>query len=67
MLLSLILYTLLIITIDAYMYFFANTKYKGYLKMRDYLNVLKNPMYKKVLICKIIVVNVIVILFSIIF
>lgn len=64
---KIIIYSLVVITLDAFAYLFMNDKYRGYVGINDYLKLFTNPMYRKHLITKIFIVNFIVILFSIIF
>ncbi|MCJ8343731.1 MAG: hypothetical protein MJH09_12945 [Cetobacterium sp.] len=63
---KLLLYSLLVITFDACMYFFGNKKYKGHLELKHYISTLKMPIYQKILIIKILIVQVLVIVFSMI-
>ncbi|SKA11607.1 hypothetical protein SAMN02745174_02597 [Cetobacterium ceti] len=63
---KLLFYSLLVITFDACMYFFGNKKYKSHLELKHYISTLKIPIYQKILIMKILIVQVLVIIFSII-
>ncbi|MGL4653784.1 hypothetical protein [Cetobacterium sp.] len=63
----LIIYNLIVLTFDAFTYFFMNEKYKGYLKIDDYVRLFSNPMYRKSLFTKMFIVDFIVVLFFILF
>lgn len=64
---KIVVYSLAVVTLDAFAYFFMNDKYRGYVGINDYIRLFSNPMYRKHLMTKILVVNFIVLLFSIIF
>ncbi len=63
----LMVYNLIVLTFDAFTYFFMNEKYRGYLGINDYIRLFSNPMYRKNLLTKIFIVDFIVILFFILF
>lgn len=63
----LIIYNLIVLTFDAFTYFFMNEKYRGYLGINDYIRLFSNPMYRKSLLTKIFIVDFIVILFFVLF
>ena len=63
----LIIYNLIVLTFDAFTYFFMNEKYRGYLGINDYIRLFSNPMYRKSLLTKIFIVDFIVVLFFILF
>lgn len=63
----LMVYNLIVLTFDAFTYFFMNEKYRGYLGINDYIRLFSNPMYRKNLLTKIFIVDFIVILYFILF
>ena len=63
----LMVYNLIVLTFDAFTYFFMNEKYRGYLGINDYIRLFSNPMYRKNILTKIFIVDFIVILFFILF
>lgn len=63
----LMVYNLIVLTFDAFTYFFMNEKYRGYLGINDYIRLFSNPVYRKNLLTKIFIVDFIVILFFILF
>ncbi|MGL5357378.1 MAG: hypothetical protein ACRCZR_08860 [Cetobacterium sp.] len=64
---KLIIYNFIVLTFDAFTYFFMNEKYKGYLKLNDYIRLFSNPMYRKSLLTKFFIVDFLVILFFTLF
>lgn len=63
----LIIYNMVVLTFDAFTYFFMNEKYRGYVGLNDYVKLFKNPLYIKSLLTKMFIVDFIVILFFILF
>ncbi|MGL6167859.1 MAG: hypothetical protein ACRC0Y_06190 [Fusobacteriaceae bacterium] len=63
----LVIYNLIVLTFDAFTYLFMNEKYRGYLKVNDYIRLFKNPTYRKSVLTKIFIVDFLVILFFILF
>lgn len=64
---KIIIYNFVVLTFDAFTYFFMNDKYRGYLGINDYLRLFKNPTYRKSLLTKLFVVDFIVIIFFTLF
>lgn len=64
---TIVLYTFLVLTLDAITCVLGNKKYRGYIGMEEYFRLLTHPMYLKNLMIKIFIVNFLIILFSILF
>lgn len=61
MLLKMVVYTLFVLVFDIFI-FMTSSKHSEYLKIEDYFRILNNPIYKKSLISKIFVMNLIILL-----
>lgn len=62
MLLKMVVYTLFVLVFDIFI-FMTSSKHSEYLKIEDYFRILNNPIYKKSLISKIFVMNLIILLY----
>lgn len=61
MLLKMVVYTLFVLVFDIFI-FMTSSKHSEYLKIEDYFRILNNPIYKKSLISKIFIMNLIILL-----